>query len=531
MQKKDLIILGLIILFAGFIYFYKLGTIPNGFYVDEAVVAYNAKSIVETGRDIFAQPFPVLFRLLGSYTPSLFIYISAIFIKLFGNEITVFRSISVISALVSILVFFQLVNRLKVFKTTSAVLITTLFYAISPWMVFNARLGYETTLAYLLFNIGLYFLFTCLKDIKDFKYAIIFMSLSTYTAHTQRFLAPILLIIFFAVFGKEIFKKKNIKPLILSAIIGIIIHLPHLSVIDTPAFWVKNDRLFDQPSQRIIGNIFNQFFSYLSVKNIFYTLSDIDAQHTIPEISVMYIWMSVPYLIGLYQLVKRRKERNLKFVAILFFACLIPASLSGEFISIQRALPFLLPLMIVIGLGIDRVLYYLKLKYSIILFSFLFLYSLLFLYRSYFVLFPIERASAWNWGYDKLAQYIKDNPQNRYQIDNSRNPRNYILLLYFLDYPPSKYQNEVDDKYKTNYYRSLPPENKYKFSNIEVKEIDWEKDFCVKKVFIGDSLSLSEDQAKDHNLSKLFQIDFFEGTPVFVGYSLDLPKECNNLDF
>lgn len=566
-------ILILIIIFSGFIYFYKLDNIPSGFYVDEAVVAFNAKSIAQTGRDIFAQHYPVLFRLLGSYTPPLFIYISAIFIKLFGNGIAVIRSISVISALVSIYVFYKFCLKLNVFKSRTILLITTFFYAISPWMIFNARLGYETTLAYLLFNIGVYFLFTSLKNIKDFKYAIIFMSLSTYTAHTQRFLVPIFLIIYFSVFGKEIMKlprayargifslrfvgskippkrkilriqppesdsvvflrrwikKKNLKNLLLPIIIAFIIHLPHLSVIQTPAFWVKNDRLFSQPTQMIVKNIFNQGYSYLSVKNLFYQLSDIDAQHTIPEISVMYSWMVVPYMIGLYLMIKNRKEKNMKFLIILFLSSLIPASLSGEFISIQRALPFLLPLMLVIGLGIERIAYSLPTKVFIILFSSLFLYSLLFLYRSYFILFPVERALAWNWGYDKLADYIKANPNRQYLIDNSRNPRNYILLLYYLDYSPEIYQSEVDEKYKVDYYKSLPPEDNYKFSNIEVRTISWEKDPCIKQVFFGDYLSVSETQMKEHKLDKIIEIKDQNGNIVFIGYQTNPDIKCPSL--
>src|SRR3989344_3615704 len=107
-KKLSLFLLFLIIIIAGSIYFYRLNQIPSGFYVDEAAVAYNAYSILQTGRDIFDQPYPILFRLLGSYTPPLFIYISIPFVYFFGTSPIVFRSISAISALVSIIFFFLL---------------------------------------------------------------------------------------------------------------------------------------------------------------------------------------------------------------------------------------------------------------------------------------------------------------------------------------------------------------------------------------------------------------------------------------
>jgi len=49
MKKNLFIFLGSIIILsiASLLYFYKLGQIPNGFYVDEASVAFNANSILK----------------------------------------------------------------------------------------------------------------------------------------------------------------------------------------------------------------------------------------------------------------------------------------------------------------------------------------------------------------------------------------------------------------------------------------------------------------------------------------------------
>src|SRR3990172_1191580 len=162
-RKLSTLILLLILTFAGFIYFYRLNQIPNGFYVDEAAIAYNAYSILQTRKDIFAQSYPILFRLLGSYTPPLFIYLSVPFITFFGMEPFIFRSISAISALVSIIFFFLLIKKLNILHSTVSLYFATFFYAISPWLIFNARLGYEVTLAFLLFNIGIYFVYIAFK--------------------------------------------------------------------------------------------------------------------------------------------------------------------------------------------------------------------------------------------------------------------------------------------------------------------------------------------------------------------------------
>jgi 4-amino-4-deoxy-L-arabinose transferase-like glycosyltransferase len=515
---------------AGLIYFYRLNYIPSGFYVDEAVVAYNAFSILETGKDIFAQPYPVLFRLLGSYTPSLFIYVSAIFIKLFGYSPIVFRSISAISALVSIIFLHLFISKLKIFRSGAVTFFTVLFYATSPWLVFNARHGYEVTLGYLLFNVGIYFLYLSINNPKSLIWVSIFLSLATYVSHTQRYMLPVFLLFFLALFWKRILAKKNIKTLILSSLIFLAIQVPNLTVIGTNAFWVKNARLTDQSGEKIVGSVINQFFAYISPRNIFYELTDIDMQHTIPETSVVQNFLVIPYLLGLFLLVKKRKEDSIKYLILLFFAALIPATFSGEFISIQRALPFLLPLTLVIGLGIDKLRDKLPLKLFTIILSFFFAYSLFMLYRSYFILFPRERAGAWNYGYSQVSDFIKVNSGEKFVIDNSRNPRNYILLLYYLKYPPLLYQNEVPEIYKNNYYQSLPPETSYKFSNIEIRPIDWENDSYIDQIIIGDQLTISETQAKEHFLKKVNEIYDFFNNPIFVVYKTSPLEKCK-MDF
>jgi len=523
-----------IVVLAAFIYTYKLAYIPNGVYVDEAVVGYNAYSILTTGRDAFGQAYPVLFRLLESYTPPLYIYTSVLFIKLFGMNIFSLRLISVISVLVSVIFFYLFIKKLDLFKSKNTYLIITLFYAISPWLVFNARLGYEVTLAYLLFNIGIYFLFLALEKPQNYLWASVFLSLATYTAHTQRFLVPIFCFLFLVLFARKIFIKRNVKYLLATVLILLIIQIPHFTVINTPAFWVKNQRLTEPGIQRIFNNISGQTFSYLSTTNLFYKLSDIDLQHTIPGISVMYDWMVVPFLIGFLWMLLRRKENNIRFLLLLFFTSLMPAVLSGEFISIQRALPFLLPLAAVIGIGMDKIISRLSSFLTFLIFTFLFLYSLLMLYRSYFVLFPIERAEGWNYGYSQVSKYLRENPEEQYLIDNNRNPRNYILLLYYLQYPPQNYQNEVDAKYKADYYRSLPPENSYHFSNIEVREIDWKMDSYKNQIIIGDPLSISELQAKDHYLKEIYEVDNPKGDPILIFYKTNPEKKCKtspNPDF
>jgi hypothetical protein len=315
----------LILCFACFLYFYMLEIIPSGFYVDEASVAYNAISIFKTGKDEYGFLYPLAFRLMGSYSPPLFIYLVAVVIKFFGTSILVFRSVSAVCVLLSIVFFFKLSRKMALYKFEFSYFVITLFYSISPWMVFNARLGYETTFGFLLFNIGAFFLFKALNKPKNLIIATIFLSISAYASYNQRFLAPLFLIAYLLVFNKLFFRRKVLKIISASFLAGFIIQIPNLFIITTPAFWTKTNQ-FDI-------KYFWMVLTYLSPKTLFYFNPDIDLQHTIPKISMMFNWMVIPYFVGIYLMIKGLKDIKYKFLVFYFVVSIVPSIFSIQFVS------------------------------------------------------------------------------------------------------------------------------------------------------------------------------------------------------
>jgi len=67
-----------VVLFSIFMFFWRLDSTPPGFYIDESLHAYNAVSILETGKDEYGKSFPILFRFYGSYNEPLYVYLTAI---------------------------------------------------------------------------------------------------------------------------------------------------------------------------------------------------------------------------------------------------------------------------------------------------------------------------------------------------------------------------------------------------------------------------------------------------------------------
>jgi len=183
--------------------------------------------------------------------------------------------------------------------------------------------------------------------------------------------------------------------------------------------------------------------------------------------------------------------------------------------------------MIIICFGIDRLIIKHP-RFTFFAGGFAILFSLLLLWRSYFVLFPHERAKIWGYGFKKLAEEIKFKPNSNFVIDQSRITPAYIQLAFYLQYPPEQFQKQVDQSIKENYYHELEFNSYYEFANIKTRNISWENDIYQDQILVGDELAISDQQAQEHFLEKVFEIRSPVDEIIFVGYKTNPNKKCEN---
>lgn len=524
-----------ILLLGVFLYFYKLGDIPKGFYIDEALPGYNAFSILKTGKDEYGKFMPLFFRFYGSYNQPLYTYLTVLSVWKFGLSVFSVRFVSAVAGLLSIFPFFGILYTSGILKKKWSLLAGTLLFTISPWLILYSRTGYEISLSFLLFTSGVFFAWIGLKKQKYFIPSIIFLSLTTYASYAGRFVIPLFVISFLIVFRKKIFSSKNKKYLYLSLIVGFITQIPNFWLMTTPAFFPKSDLLYSSivPSQALKSSRFLPYFisyplsfireflslylTYFSPRSLFF-VGDPDLQRSIPELATFYFWEVIPYAIGLYVLIKEKNKNFIKLLLILFLITPIPAALTKDPFSTHRAIMALLPFSIIITLGVDAVVSKFNKFVNIVLTLFFISISLLFLWRSYFVLMPHERARYWGYGVEELSQIIVNNPDKHFIIDTSRIKPPYMNLAFFTKLNPSEFQKSVNQNIKNNYYTDLEFNNYYKFANLETKTIDWKTDLYKNVVLVGDQLAVSDGQAKEHGLIKMFEIKDPVGEVIFVGY-------------
>lgn len=119
------------------LHFWKLGSAPPGFSVDESWVAYNAYSIGETGADEFGVRFPLYSLALGQYTEPVFIYSLVPLVKLFGLEPWVARLPSALFLIGASLAFALLVQWYCQSRWLS--LLAGFCFSVLPWVFPDSR--------------------------------------------------------------------------------------------------------------------------------------------------------------------------------------------------------------------------------------------------------------------------------------------------------------------------------------------------------------------------------------------------------
>lgn len=546
-KHTKLLLLGGIFIIGLYLYTVDLGKIPSGFYIDEALPGYNAYSVLSSLRDEYGKLVPLVFRFYGSFNPPLFTYLVVPSVLIFGLNVFAVRIVSALSGLLCMIPVFILLQKSDISTSKVTKYIGVFLFVISPWMILHSRVGYEITLALLIFSLGVYFLYKGLEKPRSLVVGLILLSISTYAAYAERFIVPIFILGFIVVFRNILKRSVQIKNLSKGLLWAALIQVPNFLLLFTPAFFPKSNltsfSVVSAQSEKIgrilprgisyvlalVREFFAQYLTYFSPRSLFF-LPDPDLQRSMPELSVFYFWMVIPYLLGLYSLWKFKKSSYAKLVILLALVTPIPAAFTRDPFSTHRAIPLVLPLILIISLGVDRLLISLPRKFMIFMGLGLALFSLILLWRSYFILLPKERARVWGYGVPELVEEARKFPGEHIIVDQSRKKPLYIQLAFFLKYSPQQFQLTAKDKIVSSYYENVDFNPHYVIGNFETRNIDWNNDVHTDQILVGDEYAISDDQAKEHHLEKVFEIRSPVDEILFVGYKTNPQKKNEGLN-
>jgi hypothetical protein len=265
--------------------------------------------------------------------------------------------------------------------------------------------------------------------------AAMFLAVAIPAYHSQRVITPLMLLVVAGRHRKEIFDRKSRKYLIAAISVGLIVSLPTIWVMGTPGFLARASGLnifsagnpygYMPEVTGLIGAIVNfrlflwvrEFFSlyvsYLSPRNMF-ELGDFGLRSSFPEVATFFVWQAPFYIYGLYILFKEKSLKEIRFFVIAYLLIgPIPAAVTRDPYSSIRALPLVVPQLVIISLGMIYTYKKLKLKrFNLLIVPgavLLVVYSLAKLWSSAIILNEYYRGFYWDYGWEQVALHVKDN--------------------------------------------------------------------------------------------------------------------------
>lgn len=543
MNLRKIAILSIVLFLSLLVRLYKLDTVPLGLNIDEASMGYNAYSLLQTGKDRYGQVFPLIFRSFGSFQTPLYTYFTVPAILLFGTSIFAVHLVSALSGFIVVCSTFVIVY-VGLKRNFNLAILITVVVGFSPWSILFTRFGTEASLGLALYVLSVAFFILSLSKIQFFIPASLLLALATHAYYSERVTSVIFFIGFVFLFFKKLFKRK--WWLILGIIIFIATLLPHLIILRSGAFTRRleqvnyfsketflhqGENLRNLPLGRAIyitREFLSQYIAYFSPRNLFFD-PDPQGARSIPDLSVFYSWMVIPFFSGIYYLFKNKSFPLTKILILVTLISPIPAALTRDPFYTLRTLVFLWSISFAIALGIYTILikipsFYLKFGLTA---AFL-LFSAVSFYISYFVLFKYERADNFGYSYVKLLEFIEENKnlsQKRFVIDNSRDLGAGVRMAFLKKYDPIKLQQILHPQVGDMYYSSLEFAEEYTLDNIEARSIFWKIDLNREQILVGDNLAISDEQIEKHKLKFEFEIKDLSGKTTLKGYSTNFKEK------
>lgn len=176
---------------------------------DEAALAYNAKLILETGKDEWGKNFPLQFQSFGDFKLPGYIYTLVPIFAIFGESDLTVRlpaaSAGIAIAILGASLFFEFY---PISKTKQRFSIILLFFTMTPVFFFYSRMAWEANLSLFFAVTSIYLVLKKVKKRITFDIvSAVFMFLAVFTYNTPLLLLPFLLAV--VIVDRGFFHIKN----------------------------------------------------------------------------------------------------------------------------------------------------------------------------------------------------------------------------------------------------------------------------------------------------------------------------------
>ena len=482
-KRHSLVLALLVILFFSALIprVYGFGTVPASLNWDEMAVGVNGYLIGQEGRDEWGNFFPITFQSFGDDKNPVHVYITALFIKVFGlSDFSVRFPVLVLGTLNVILLFFV---AYQLFKSYFISFISAFSLAVSPHNLIFSHFNHELNFTIFFFLLSLILFYIGKKGHKWLLFlSFVFFSIDLVSYNSPKIVVPVFLVGLCALYFKEIFHKDLRKYTfagiaLFLCVLGLVFFHPHLSGVNRAKqttysdYDVKQSEYFKQTNNLLLTRFLitkDQYLSHFSYMYLF-VAGDENVRHSTRMYGIFYQLESILIVYGFFLLLYLRKKETIILVLLILLAPL-PSALFKDAPHSARAMFMTGSMHMLVGLGaflILRLLYSFRERVHFlhipkkVLSLVVALPIILYLgfqvkgFLDYYVtIYPNKYAVDWQYGLKEAVLFIKSRPKAErvYVTDVRSQP-----YIFFRFYEPIS--NEEFRK------RLVLDESKWKLSN------------------------------------------------------------------
>lgn len=461
-MKTDRIILIFLLLCAGALRFTALDSVPPQLNVDEALHAYEAYSVLHTGKDQWGNWIPVTFRAFNDYRRPATIYTAIPFVAIFNLTVFAIRSMAAFWGWWAVLFAYRLAR--DMFGQRIA-LFTLLLMTFSPWHIAFSRLGVEASGPLLTSIIaGTDFTWRWVRTQKTvwLTAACFAFALSIYAYTVAQAFTPLFIFTLMFIFRDTCWRRKT--SIVITAFGFIILLLPLMvTLLQNPLSWNRFDRLavLKPPFNESIPILLAQWIGYFSPGYLFIK-GDANPIHHPPG-SGQLLWIEMILIpLAIFRILEdhlnfrrdvARKYRQVKkatrIVILWVILGALPAAMTKQDMGSANAMRSLINLpgwCILSAIGLDTVWVFFshKTKRVFLIRAITILIILMnagITLEYYFWDYAREYARAFEYGLEPVMHYVLEHEQKYNKIiltDWISQP--HIFALFYSRYPPDKFQ-------------------------------------------------------------------------------------------
>lgn len=454
-------------------------------YGDEVSIAYNAYSILTTGKDEFGKFLPLQFESWGDQKNPVYIYLTSLFQIFFGLSEWAVRLPSALAGIAAVYLTYLLTKKILNFKAAEnqhveyVSLLAALLLAINPWHIHISRGGYEANLALTLGLLGVYALLHYFQQPskKYFSISLISFVLAMYTYYTTKMFIPMLLVVLF-IFGKKHFTstKEYISTVAKYLVPFGLLCLPiiYLALFSNGQARFQTINIFSQPavegrvvsarstyaSNQLLGKLLENKFTYIFQDfltyyfenfsgQFWYVAGDSSLRYSMANHGMFYL-IELPFFILGFCLLFKQHPRAWLLLTIWLLLAPIPTALVGRAYGLRSIAMLPIP-MIFASYGLVQTAQYLQSrqlkKIYITLIAVIFLLSAANWLARYIYFYPVYAQYWYDSAQKEMIEYAKSQEQNYDHIILTRYyGKTEMYYAFYAQVAPSQYQQFSQEK-------------------------------------------------------------------------------------